>query len=127
MKLESVAEFLEDEGFGRRGTDIFAYHMPEEATTGILLLNPLSGTQIQHDLPGYRKGMFMVVVRAADYQTGFALCSEISALLNMAETDKLADVLVKYIRPQHDPVVYPNSTGDNLEFAVAFETAYVLI
>lgn len=125
MKLESIAEYLEGLGYGRRGKDIFALHMPEKATVGILLLNPLQGVPIDHELPGYRKGHFTVIIRHSSYSDGKELAEQISNELTLLEK-QLTDVLIKYVRPRTEPIAFPNSKGDNLEFAVTFDTAYIL-
>lgn len=126
MNLESLAEYLEQKGYGKRGKDIFAFNMPAAAETGILLMNPLSGTPIDHYLPGYRKGRFEIVVRALSYSDGFNLAQCLSDELTIVAETEMTGMQVKNILPRHDPVVFPNSKGDNLEFSVAFDATYVL-
>jgi len=125
MKIEPLAEYLESEGIAKAGKDLFAYYMPDSVSEGILLISSLEGTPIDTELPGYRKTGFQVIIRHDDHVKGRALADQVSSALTMSNTT-LTDMYVNYIRPRHEPVVFPSSEGDFLEFSVNYDANYVM-
>lgn len=127
MNLLSILAKLQAAGIGRVGIDMFAHQMPLEVSEGILIKDRFSGDRIDHELPGWREGGFQLVVRAKDFQTGKTLAQQAMGVLNFIETPLDATCHIKYMRPRHEPVSYPISPGNLIEFSVNFETAYVMI
>jgi len=128
MKLEGIQDYLEAEDVGETGVDLFINHMDDEVKEGVVLMSPLTGTYIDHELPNYRKGSFQVIVRARDYESGDELARTISDLLTLENTrTTIDDMAIKYMRPKHEPIVFPRLQGGGLEFSVNFEVAYVII
>ena len=124
MNLKPIAEYLESQGLGTGGRDLFVNYMPEDVQQGILLMNKLSGTPIDWELPGYRRSGFQLIVRHTDDEAGLLMAEQLSDALTLTNTT-LTGMLVKVIRPKHEPVVYPVSKGDYLEISVNFEAIYV--
>lgn len=128
MNLEPIAEYLELQGAGTRGTNIFVYSMPDEIISGVLLVETLLGTTIDHELPNYRRADFQVIVRHSDFAAGKALAEQVSNLLTLENKSATINGMnVKFIRPKHEPVPFPRLEGGGLEFSVNFESAYVII
>lgn len=125
MNLLSVAEYLDMNGFGRRGKDLFVGFMPSGVEKGILLLEPITGTPIDHELPGYRRAKFRVVVRDADHNSGKDTAEKVSEALDLQNVS-LSKMDIKHMHPLHDPVAFPVSEADHLEYSVNFETVYVI-
>ena len=125
MILEAVAEFLKSERVAVGGKDLFIHEMPSKVSIGVLLLTPLSGTTINHELPKYRTAGFQVIVRHTDHVNGRLLVDQVMASLTMANVT-LGGLKVNFIRPKHEPVVYPTSEGDFLEFSVNYDANYVM-
>lgn len=126
MKLESVANYLEGQGYGKIGRDIFAYRMPETVARGILLTTPQTGVEINHEMPCFFKSNFMMVVRDTKIDEGLSLAATLSTVLTL-EDKALDEVMVKYIRPRFEPVVFPSSKGDNFEVSVGFDASYYIL
>lgn len=122
--LEALAQLLENAGLGVQGESIFVHMMPSTVGQGVLLLGPLSGTPIDHELPNYRKTHFQAIVRHKSYSSGKALAEAVSNALTLINTT-LPGYNVKFILPRHEPVVFPVSEGDFLEISVNFEAVYV--
>ena len=121
MIINKMAAILVANNLGTLGVNIFTHFMPVRVTTGILILPRLSGELIDYDLPGMRRGGFQVVVRVPDYDE--ALINSIIPLLTI--DGKVVDGLdIKYIHPRHDPVVYPATDGNNIEYSVNFDAVY---
>ena len=128
MNLETLAASLETAGVGVRGKSIFVNFMPEDCKVGIVLMQKMTGTMIDYELPNYRHGPatgFQLIVRHSSNTKGLALINQAAAALTMVNT-QMMDMWVNFSRPKHDPVVFPRSTGNLLEFSVNFEANYVL-
>ncbi len=123
MNLMPVAERLESATLGVRGKTIFINMIPAEAPKGILLRNDLRGTHIDHELPGYYKGFFQLIVRAPNYTAGEELIKEAIAALTVVET-QVGTQHFRYIRPKTLPVVFPLSKGALLEFSVHMDCCF---
>ena len=125
MNLETIATLLEDAGIAKPGVDLFLYRMPAEAT-GLLLREGYSGDEIYHELPGYRKGDFMLVYRGPDITTGKEKMREAMAALDFLNRE-FDGIKYHYVRPRRDPMVYPISPGGNFEISTYIDVCYVLI
>jgi hypothetical protein len=126
MNLESVAEMLEDAEVGIQGTDIFVEFIPASCSQGILLRQPFGGTQIDYDLPGYRKTSFMLIARAKTYSAGKTLIDNAVAALTV-DNEEVTNMHINYMRPQTDPFFYAPSAGGNVEFVVHIDACYVIV
>lgn len=124
MNLEPFANLLQAEKHGQIGKTLFMNMMPATAKTAILLRSPLTGTPLDHELPGYLKHEFQLIVRARSYTEGEAKIEAVTAALTMYER-QVGDLYVKYVRPQTKPVAFPLSDGNLLEFSVQFSFCVV--
>lgn len=124
MILKEMAQILVDNGIGTLGVDMFIHFMPYDVAVGILLLPKQTGDLIDNEVEGLRKGGFQLIVRMPDYDDSFI--SSIIPLLTIK--GKVINGLdVKYILPRTDPVVYPATDGNNIEYSVNFDTVYAKI
>ena len=128
MKLESIAEYLQDKGRGISGKTMFVGRMPSEKF-GILLRESLGGMPIDYNLPGYRKGRFIVAVRSKKYAEAKELIDNIQGDLTILQDDTTGfpGMHVKYVLPRHDPIDYPTSVADEREFVLNIDICYVII
>lgn len=127
MRLEPLAQILADAGVGVIGATIFVYHMPENVTDGVLLRQPLQGTEIDYELPGYVKTDFQLIVRSSTYADGFDLVERATQALTFEHVTTLADRQINYQRPRTEPIVYPRSDANVIEMSVNFECSFVRI
>lgn len=132
MILDRLAERLEAAGHGEIARSIFVHFMPDDIAEGIMLRTPLNGHEIDHELPGVRTGEIQFIVRARDFTTGFGLITPAVQAITMLETviaDENGDpqYRVNWLRPMHDPIVYPRSMGNAYEFSVNFDCRYVIL
>lgn len=123
MNLLPIAEKLEADGVGVMAETIFVNMIPAEAPTGVLLRNPLQGTQIDYELPGYFKTDFKVIARATTYPEGEALIQAVFDSLTI-QSAQVGTMFVKYMRPKTKPVVFPLSKGNLLEFSADFSICF---
>lgn len=126
MNLLPLANLLENAKLGVKGDSLFIDMLPAEAGNSILLRNPLTGTKINHELPGFFKTEFQVIVRAisGDYVGGEALINLVIEQLTMEFKD-VEGLHFQYCRPRTLPVVFPLSKGNILEFNVMFDCCFV--
>jgi hypothetical protein len=108
-----------------QGESIYVFHMPFSVKTGVLLLHNLNGAKLDCELPGYKKAKFQAIVRSPKFEEGYQLSKEIMTALNGVRRGTLDGVYYYYIKPIHDPVAFPTSAGDNIEFSVNYEMVYI--
>lgn len=123
MDLMPIANKLEFEGLGVQGKTLFINFMPMEAKTAIMLRSPLSGVSIDHELPGYFKSPFMVVVRSPEYTKALDLMREVMLALTLYN-EELDGMSVKHMYPTSLPISFPVSDGNFYEVQVNFHTAF---
>lgn len=129
MFLKTIADYAVTQGAGVIGKTLFAYNMPETANLAVLLRQPLVGAPIDYELPGYRKTKFQVVARCkpTEIEQGRALIDGFVEKITLLRETVLSGYQIKFMRPRHDPVMYPISEGANLEFSVNFDVVYVIV
>jgi hypothetical protein len=125
VKLEPIRDYLVAQAVAG-GNEIFIHTMPDTVQKGILLLSPLSGTTIDHELPGYLKGSFQAIARAPRYVDGEALAEAMSRALTI-KNQAMGIYKVNYIRPRHLAIPYQHSKANLLEFSVNFDVCLVSI
>lgn len=124
MNISALVGYLQSKGVGTPGQDLFAYQMPEIVDQGVMLLDDLSGSQKDHELPGLHRGKIQVIVRHTDYASGIALVQQVSDALAV-QNITIDTMDIRYLRPRSEPIVYPFSKGNHLEFSVTFDTVYI--
>lgn len=127
MDLLPIGKYLNDANLGLylegREKSIYLYQMPSVVPSGVLIKGPELGTPIDHELIGFHRTDFQVIVRHSDYQKGSSLAGKVSAALNLMEA-RLGNMHFLYVRPRHLPIVYPVSEGGLSEFSVNFDACY---
>lgn len=85
--ISEVAEYLEDNGVGTRGTDLFYSYLPGQAGTATAILDS-GGPKPDESIPT-KSPTFQVLVRAADYDTGKSKLDTIRGLLHQKRNVQL--------------------------------------
>jgi hypothetical protein len=126
VNLMPFIDLLENANLGTRGESLFINMMPPTAHSAVLLKNRLTGTKIDHELPGYYQTKFNVVVRGTGYTIGEPgeLVDQVVAALTLSE-GTLGTMKINYVRPLHLPVVFPLSNGNILEWNIEFAACFV--
>jgi hypothetical protein len=131
MKLEILAQVLQDADAGTIGTDLFVHAMPAKVTKGVLLRNPLAGTSVNNYLPGYYRSRLQAIVRAPGHEQGDELAKIVGDALKMEQTRRFFNddgslaMQINYILPEQLPIVYPWTPANVLEWSLNFITSYV--
>ena len=124
MNLEAIADRLAALGVLARKS-VFVTEMPASCSVGVLLMSSYGGTPINHELPGYYKTEFRVVVRHTDYVSGRTLASKASKALSSHAGFTAGDMLVRQCLPANLPRPYRRSAGGYWEFEVDVEITFV--
>lgn len=84
--IESIGQFIEDEGLGVQGTDLFIGDMPQDAPDTATAVVETSGTEpkFSHDINGvnYEEPSFQIYNRAEAYATARSKGESIWIALN---------------------------------------------
>jgi hypothetical protein len=124
--LDTLANHLQDSDVGTIGQDIFVHFMPEDVTSGILLLDNYV-YRTTSEIPGYRRAQFRIVVRARTHKEGNTTSSQAIAALSMIRRT-FDSVEIKICEQMHDPIPFPPPTHTNSkEFVTNFSVVYGLI
>lgn len=121
--VKQIANMLYEGGFGSPGVDIFTNFMPYDAV-GILILPKMGGDAISQDTAGFRSGGFQVVTRVEDYDDSLILRVSKALTVHNLTTDNFD---IKFIVPRHEPICYPVTEGNNIEYSVNFDTKYARV
>ncbi len=124
MNLDTIAQLLEEKGVGERAKNIFSGLMPQ-GVSGILLRDYFGGTRYDHNLPGFYKGAFMLIVRGPSYDVSKQVCELAVKALTIQGNTYVGEVLFKYMRPRILPFSFPPSPGQQWEFTVTMDACYV--
>lgn len=125
MKLEAVASLIAQAGIAVPGENLFVYHLPDSVLNGVLIVDSSTGEPIDYEVIGFRKTSFQIIVRASTHSVGKEMAERIMNLLTITKQQIAPGFSVKYMRPRHEPVVYPISEGGHLEFSVNYDVSYI--
>lgn len=129
MNLKAISAYLAQKSIGIEGETLFVTEMPRECREGILLMNNLRGTPLDHELPGWRDTGFRIIVRSADYRRGEELALAASRELTLTrETQMVAldtSIDMRLSLPFNEPRPYRRSEGGVWEFEVEIDCKYI--
>ncbi len=117
MRLMPMLERLQMAGLGAMGTDLFLNMMPSSVTRATMLREPLTGTEINHELPEYYKTEFQVIIRSPDYEDGLERIKQAVKVMTVEE-EMVGEMYFRYCRPKAKPVAFPISDGSLIEYTV---------
>lgn len=105
---------------------VYMYRFPETELSGILLLHNMNGAKLDPNLPDLKKGKLQAIIRASknDFESGYALSKRVIATFKAVKRTTIDGVLIHFIEPMSDPIAFPVSKGNFIEFSCNFETAY---
>jgi len=106
--LENIAEYLETEGIGTRGEDIFVGYLVDEiGNDDIVMIDQIGGVTPDVDLP-IAKPTVQIIVRNKDHAAGLSKMQEIFELIHGKHDDLVlaesgTDIMRAYAmnEPQH--------------------------
>lgn len=108
---------------------IFINDLPAMVEAGVLLKEGYSGANIDPEIKGLRKTRFQIAVRDSRENQVLSkrLCKKIMDALSMEVETRVPDgILIKHCRPLTEPIPYPISNGNNIEYSLNFFITYVV-
>lgn len=123
MNLQPILEHLQAQGLGEIGKTLFRHKMPHEVPAGLLLASQ-TPIQIHPYLEAVRKGSFQVIARGATEDEVEQRLNQVSEILSVQGL-VLGGMRFFYIRPEHEPLIFPRSESDFVEASVDFAFVYV--
>jgi hypothetical protein len=129
---EHLAPILISARLGKAGLDLFCHKMPSEITKGLVVMGDLAGSEIDHELVNWRIGQIQVILRDTDHASGLRRARAVMDALTVMHRDLPPagggpGIRLRRLRPIHDPIVYPRSEGDVLEFSLNFEAIWIVL
>lgn len=119
-------------GLGVSGQSMFRQFMPATVKIGVMLKAPLTGVAIDPYLPGYYKPTLQVIVRHTNPEVGEKLAMDVMEALTVqgpefhAATSEHGAVQIMRFFPRELPIRFPRLDGNELEWSLNFETAFVI-
>jgi hypothetical protein len=124
MFLEPLAKIIQAEGVATIGTDLFFYSAPAELETYALLVFGGDGIPVDNELPGYYNTKYQVIVRASNYEDGFALAHDIKQALTFYGK-KSGNITFNHSLPKDEPRPYRRNEAGIVEFSNNFIVSFV--
>lgn len=124
MNLIPLIDHLQESKVGTKEKTLFVNMIPATAAKGVLLRNPLTGTPIDYEVPGFYRAGFKLITRAGGYEAGEALAGRAIAALTLPHGAKLGNMVFRHCRPKTEIAVFPLSKGNLLEFSVDFDAVF---
>lgn len=122
MFIEAFANLMQKAKIGAVGVDIFCHYMPSNVKSGVLLINPNAGINIDHELRGFYYDSFTIIVRNATMTKTMEKANKIMSIFPVEETVS-EGVYFKMVRPMTMPIVYPKNDGALIETGIPIEFA----
>jgi hypothetical protein len=126
MRVEGLKNYIEGKGVGVSGVSLFVNFIPDTVKEGIMLSSGLIRDVINYELPGYHRASFQLIARSQQYQTGYDLIAAAAKALTFGSTRDIEGIIYNFVRPQHEAVNYPISSGNLIEFSQHFDACYVV-
>ena len=120
---DAIADKLVALGLGTKGTDIFVQFMPE-GKNGLVVIESLPGAIMDREVKQRRTTTYQIVVRGKEYVATRALAKSVFDKLHLAD-ERLDRYDFYYIRALNEPVPFQRSEGQNFEFLLHMEAAYI--
>jgi len=119
MKLQqAIVDYLQAQGLGTTGKDLFRAHMPAKVVSGSLVL---TRTMIDDDpYSRLKKGSIQIISRDATADLAYERAAAIKSVLRLQGV-VMGEVSFKFIIPKHEPLVFPRTDGGEFEASVNYQ------
>lgn len=120
MVISDIAQYLEDQGIGTQGEDIFIGYIPDDVETGLCLIDT-GGVTPDVDLPT-RDKTIQVFVRGATYTAGQGLIDSVRGVLHQLTNTAIGGYYFYYILALSDGGHIGRNDRGLDEFSINFNT-----
>lgn len=123
IRIDTIAQILQDRGLGTVGQDIFYFSAPETVQRCLIVLDNADETLRDESLPGYKKSRFRVVARDPDYLEAMTAANAVVAALDI-HRETHGPLTFKRMKAEYDPIAFPVPDSDVIEVAINMWAAY---
>lgn len=120
MIITDIAQYLEDEGVGTLGTNIFAGYFPDNVDSGVCVIDT-GGVAPDPDLPTRNK-TFQVFIRGTDYETGQDLVDTVRSTLHQISNQTIGSFYFYYVLALSDGGHIGRNDRGIDEFSINFQS-----
>lgn len=121
-----IAGLIEAAGLGEAGVDLYVGTTPADVVKGLMLVDPLTGHELDEGMRGFVSGEFQMIVRDPDPEDGWARALAISRAISLNNVGDQT-VAITWIRPVTLPITYPRGDADTVETSVRFRIGFKLL
>lgn len=122
--LTEIALFLEEQGCGSTGKDIFVNQMAENQG-GILIFEETEGFRQHTNLDDYYKGMLNIVVRNKSTVDGRTISDKIFKLVR-GQGKTLGQYRILVAKPEALPHSFARNEGGYVEWLLVFDLSFTV-
>ena len=126
MDTKPLLNYMQDQGLGTIGVDLFRDNMPTSSRVprGILITNQ-TRTKIHPDVRGYVHGLFEITVREESFDAARQSADSVIDVMSSYGVT-IGNMRFLFIRAYNTPLVYPVSDGSLVEASVLFDFKFTL-
>lgn len=121
--LEYAVYKIQENGLGVQGETLFIGTLPADVKKGIMVRDILDPARVDEEMVDWFQQTFQVIVRDPDYESGHAIATEVSKILNVYHV-QFDSIYMNRLRPMEKPMSFPRGDGDEIETAVRFKVSY---
>jgi hypothetical protein len=122
MNLESIVQYMQTQGLGSPGRDLFAYGMPDGVNRGLLVTSQMPILRNKY-VSQLRRGEFQVIARGSLHADLINTLNSVSNALTVQGVT-IGTMNFRFIMPLNNPLVFPRAESRLLEASVNFEFAF---
>lgn len=111
----------------RRGSNLFAHHMPLDTQMAIMLKNSYAGISVDPYMKEMRYGKIVLVGRGTNFQKLHELVIHASDILRITNVRISDEIHAHVVMPTTEPLVYPTSIANQLEMSVNISVKYAIL
>lgn len=123
MNTKPLLDFLVDEGHGTPGIDLFRDFLPSDIERGVVILS-MTPTPI-NPYHTARTGEFQIVGRDTDSDRLLEKMEGVSNAFTNRSGLTLGNMKFHFIKPEHEPLMFPKTEADVQEASVSFAFSYI--
>lgn len=122
MNLIDMVAFMQQKGLGVPGQSLFAYAMPDQVASGLLVTSQMPIKRHLYVNQLYR-GEFQVIARGSEHTSLITQLDSVASALTLQGVT-IGSMNFRFISPVNAPLVFPRAESRLLEASVNFKFAF---
>lgn len=123
--LYFAANLIEQAGLAIPGVDLYVGTLPHDVKRGIMLLDPLTGHEIDDGMRGFFNTQFQAIIRDPVLERAYETGLTVSQILTLNNVEG-EGITISWLRPMTLPVSYPRGDAGDIETSVRFRIGFGL-